>query len=1085
MVIALIFLPAQINAAGIEHHVLDVKLFPSERRIEAVDRVTLPGPVSQRGVYLNSDLIREIRWLDDRTIEVIYSGIIDYPLRNVGEEYARGQKDTAGTIGPDGVYMDGGTRWYPRVSKGGGEKLTFELTILLPAGWKAVSQGDRKEVVTKADGSTATRWVCEQPQDAIWLVAGQYEEYTKRFGKVQAMAFFRQTENELAGKYLEATGEFIGMYETLIGPYPYGKFALVENFWETGYGMPSFTLLGPRVIRFPFIIESSYPHEILHNWWGNSVYIDYGSGNWGEGLTAYLSDHMLKEQKGLGAQHRQEVLQKYADYVLQGRDIPLTAFKSRHGSVTEAVGYGKTLMLFHMLRLDLGDDLFRKGLQRLYRDNLYKIAGFREVRAAFESVSERELGWFFEQWVNRTGAPEIRIMEADVTTLGRGFELNITLEQIQDAEPYKLSIPVAVTTAQREETTAVTISMDGARRASVRKFFPVPDRPVRIDVDPAFDIFRRLDRREIPPALTQAFGAEKAVIVLPDGSSPELLGSYRSLARFLTRTGPGEVEVVSDGDLEKLPADASVWLLGWENDLLKDILPAFEEYGLKLDARAGVVEVDVEVSTVLTRSEHSVVFTGRHPLNPDLAVLWIAAGNPAAHAGLARKLPHYHKYSYLAFTGDEPENIVKGRWPVVGSPLTGFPGDRSVPKGKMPSGEPLIDRPVPFSADRMMEDIDYLASKEMKGRGIGTPELDMAAAYVASRLAEAGLEPGGDNGTWYQAWTEIQGDKRMELKNVIGVLPGTERKWDGQSVIVGAHYDHLGLGMGEGGLAINRGRIHPGADDNASGVAVMTEVARTLSSGPPPERTIIFAAFTAEEAGKLGSMRYVSDPGGYPVVRSMGMINLDTVGRLGASKLLVLGGSSASEWVHIFRGAGYVAGVDVQVVKTSLDSSDHIPFIDAGVPAVQLFTGAHEGYHKPTDTVDGIDPEGLLKVAAVAKEAIEYLASREEPLTGGTTERLSDKATGPSKPRKVSLGTVPDFAYEGEGVRLDGTVEGSPAQMAGLRKGDVITGINGMTITELRDFSNVLKNLTAGNKVKIELIRDGEQVKVEAVVEER
>jgi aminopeptidase N len=112
------------------------------------------------------------------------------------------------------------------------------------------------------------------------------------------MVFLRQPDEQLAGRYLEATARYLAMYEKLLGPYPYGKFALVENFWETGYGMPSFTLLGPRVLRLPFILHSSYPHEILHNWWGNGVFPDYGQGNWAEGLTAYLADHLLGSSRG-------------------------------------------------------------------------------------------------------------------------------------------------------------------------------------------------------------------------------------------------------------------------------------------------------------------------------------------------------------------------------------------------------------------------------------------------------------------------------------------------------------------------------------------------------------------------------------------------------------------------------------------------------------------------------------------------------------------------------------------------------------------------------------------------------------------
>ena len=127
------------------------------------------------------------------------------------------------------------------------------------------------------------------------------------------------------------------MYEGILPAYPYPSFALVENFWETGYGMPGFTLLGPSIIRFPWILTSSYPHEILHNWWGNSVYIDTTRGNWSEGLTAYMADHVFAEQRGEAATYRRATLKKFTDFVAGGDDVPLTDFVSRSSPATEAV----------------------------------------------------------------------------------------------------------------------------------------------------------------------------------------------------------------------------------------------------------------------------------------------------------------------------------------------------------------------------------------------------------------------------------------------------------------------------------------------------------------------------------------------------------------------------------------------------------------------------------------------------------------------------------------------------------------------------------------------------------------------------
>ena len=155
-----------VHAAGTQHHELKVRLFPSEHRIEATDRVTLPGPAAQRRISLNPDLKRTVKWLDDSSYEVIYNGVIDYPLRSVGEEYARGQKDTSGSIGQDGVYLDGGSGWYPQSPKQPDEKITFDLTVQLPPGWDAVSQGTRTGY-KKDDSGTVVRWVCEQPHQQM------------------------------------------------------------------------------------------------------------------------------------------------------------------------------------------------------------------------------------------------------------------------------------------------------------------------------------------------------------------------------------------------------------------------------------------------------------------------------------------------------------------------------------------------------------------------------------------------------------------------------------------------------------------------------------------------------------------------------------------------------------------------------------------------------------------------------------------------------------------------------------------------------------------------------------------------------
>ncbi len=351
-------------------------------------------------------------------------------------------------------------------------------------------------------------------------------------------------------------------------------------------------------------------------------------------------------------------------------------------------------------------------------------------------------------------------------------------------------------------------------------------------------------------------------------------------------------------------------------------------------------------------------------------------------------------------------------------------------------------------------------------------------------MSDAGLEPGGDAGDYFQHFSASGGaDNRLsQLKNVVGVIPGSDPKLAAQSVVVGAHYDHLGRGWPDA-YSENAGEIHPGADDNASGVAVMLELARVLRRELEPARSIVFVAFSAEEAGRIGSRHYVENPGPYPATGAIAMLNLDSVGRLFDNKLLVLGADSASEWPHIFRGVGFVTGSQSVLVSEPLDASDQVSFLDADVPAVQLFSGVHEDYHRPGDSADKIDADGLVKVAEVSREVLQYLAGREQPLSGALTQQKGGDGSGTK--RKVSLGTVPDFTYDGEGYRLDGVVAGSPAELAGLREADIIIAIDGVAVSGIREVSRVLKALKPGQSVDIRFRRDSAEMNTRATMVQR
>jgi S1-C subfamily serine protease len=254
---------------------------------------------------------------------------------------------------------------------------------------------------------------------------------------------------------------------------------------------------------------------------------------------------------------------------------------------------------------------------------------------------------------------------------------------------------------------------------------------------------------------------------------------------------------------------------------------------------------------------------------------------------------------------------------------------------------------------------------------------------------------------------------------------------------------------------------------------------------------VVFVAFSAEEAGLKGSAWYAEHPK-MPLDQVIGVINLDTVGRLGNDKISVLGTGTASEWQHIFRGAGFVTGVENRIIPESMQSSDQMSFIRKNVPAVQLFTAINADYHRSSDTADKIDAAGLVKVASFAREGIAYLAERDTPLTNTIPKAAPGATVPPAAPggdqapgRRVSFGSVPDFAFAGPGVRVGGVVAGSPAEKAGLKEGDIMMKIDAVELLSLQAFSDFLKAAKAGQAVSVQVLRDGKPVALSVTLVER
>ncbi len=1003
---------------------------------------------------------------------VRYEGKIAFSFSGSAEDYARGFSESPGIIGETGIYLAGSTFWVPAFPD---KDVTYTLTTTLPAGWKTVSQGERTNEITKGDQHIDS-WKCDTPQEEVFLIGARFTEYSHKMNcGIDAMAFLRTPDEALAGKYLDVTEQYMDMFQKLTGPYPYTKFALVENFWETGYGMPSFTLLGEKIIRFPFILHSSYPHELLHNWWGNSVYVDFSKGNWCEGITAYEADHLISEQRGQGEDYRRSTLQKFSNVVDETNDFPLNKFVSRHDAASEAIGYGKSMMLMHMLRRAVGEENFKKGFALFYKNFKYKTASFDDIRISFETVTGNDLKPFFEQWLTRTGAPEIAINEAKVDKSGDKFHVTLILEQKQKGNAFTVDIPIAIATDKKTETFLVNMK---ERKQTFE--FDLVSEPLKLAVDPQYDVFRILDPMEVPPTWSKILASKDNLVILPFKADENIKKMYQDFVSQWKAADLDKFEVVYDNELASLPANRTSWIIGFENKYAALINSAIA------GSHSSITGDSVKYENRTTAKEnHSFVLTVYNGQNPDYNQAFIAFDNKAAIPGLITKLPHYGKYSYLGFEGDEPVNVAKGEWPVLNSPLIRIFDPRAQNVNMVQKREPLGTLAPIFSEQRMMDHIKYLASDKLKGRGLGNAELDSAANYIAGKFKEYGLETLANS--YFQPFSQnISGKGEVKMKNVVAMIKGTDEKLKDSPIVISAHYDHLGMGWPDVRKG-DEGKIHPGADDNASGVSILLEMAKSMAKTLQPKRTIIFVAFTGEESGLLGSRYFVGQAKKYFSGTIMANVNLDSDGSLFEKKLLVLNGNTAKEWKFVFMGTDYTTGIKSEVVQQELDASDQAAFIEKGIPAIQLFTGASENYHRPSDTWDKIDGKGLVKVAAVTKEVVEYLADRDIPFefTGKMAVAGPPATEKPAAGRRASTGSVPDFAFTGEGVKIASVIQGSCGEKAGLLAGDIINSINGEPVKKLADYSDALKKFQPGETIKLGILREGKAKVIPITLGER
>lgn len=387
----------------------------------------------------------------------------------------------------------------------------------------------------------------------------------------------------------------------------------------------------------------------------------------------------------------------------------------------------------------------------------------------------------------------------------------------------------------------------------------------------------------------------------------------------------------------------------------------------------------------------------------------------------------------------------------------------------------------PVTAAEICATIATLADDSLEGRRAGTEGADQAARWIAGRFEESGLEPLGVDGGYLRPFafpaallhdphaapgSATASGSTLTSANVAGLIRGTDPALSDRAVVIGAHYDHLGWG-GMGSLAPGERAIHNGADDNASGVAGVLELTEWFAAHPQP-RTLVFAAFGGEELGNVGSSAWVKDPP-WPLEKTVAMINLDMVGRL-REKLDVQGTGTSAAWPGLLDSlAADPATPEIARVPDGFGPSDHSSFYGQRIPVLAFFTGAHEQYHRPTDDLETIDPQGEARVLELAARVIEMVADgREIPYAEAPVTQRRAAAF------KVGFGVIPDYGYADGGLLLSSVRPEGPAAAAGLQAGDVIVKLAGREVGDVYVYTEILAGLEAGVPVEA-VVRRGEE----------
>jgi len=402
--------------------------------------------------------------------------------------------------------------WYP-VAEG---TYRYRVTATVPRDFVAISEADRVRR-TETGGQATYSFDLPYPQrdwDGITFVASrQWMSRYARYKDIELSVHVFQRHAERLDEMLSDTQRYLERLEALLGPYPFKRLAVVENPVPINYSlsMPSYVLLSQRSVAAVSPEDNALNHEIAHEWFGDAILADYEGGNWAEGLANYFSDHLENEIMGRAWERRQRMMNAYQNNVADRAPSPLSDFTGSDDRISRFIGYAKSAIVIHMLRRLVGDEQFFRAMREFVAENRFRVASWTDIRHTFERATERDLGWFFDQWVDGIAMPELALEGVAVVAAGDKHELRLTVTQKPPTSV--LSIPLTVH-FERGGSKTVMLQLSGERQEF---HYLLNEKPVRVVLDEDYDVFRRLTPAEVPPTIDTLLTRRRVTLLAPPG----------------------------------------------------------------------------------------------------------------------------------------------------------------------------------------------------------------------------------------------------------------------------------------------------------------------------------------------------------------------------------------------------------------------------------------------------------------------------------------------------------------------------------------------------------------------------------------